>query len=117
MRLSLVALLLSTSIAAAQPLTNPAPIPVGTPGIVIPRLGFTYSIRYQVQGTGYACLSWLTSAISISANAGSAMCTGAGAFLISGGVADSRLFPTATPTQSPLYGVAAPGATLQVAFE
>ena len=91
----LLVLLLSTSLAAAQTATNPTPIPIGTPGIVIPRLGFVNSVRYQVQGSGYACLSWLTSAITISANSGSAVCTGAGAFLFSGGSADSRLFPTA----------------------
>ena len=91
-----------------------------TPSALIPAIPLsaasTYALRYQVQGTGYACVSWVTAAITISGNTGAATCGGAGAFLVYGLSADARVAPAALPTTA-LYGVAATGATLNLSYE
>lgn len=113
MRLLILAALLALATTAARAQTA---IPTGTPGVLITANPNARAVRYQVQGAGYACVSWATSAIAIVGSNAAATCTGAGAYLVTAGSIEGRVYPQPTPG-SPLYGVAASGAMLQLNYE
>ena len=96
---------------------NPATMPTAIPAtVMIPAYNSARSIRYQVQGNGFACVSWLTASVTITGTTSSAICSGAGAFLVTAGSTDNRVYPGPVNT-TPLYGIAAVGSTLQLSFE
>jgi hypothetical protein len=74
-----------------------------------------WRLSYQVQGSGYACLSWVTATITISANAASATCTGNGAFLVTAMSTSQSVYPATNSTALNVIG--APGASLQIVFD
>ena len=92
----------------------------GAAAVVIPALASpttsVYAIRYQVQGVGYACVSWATAAVTITGTDGTAKCGGAGTFLVTAGSVDARVFPAPIPTTA-LFGIAATGASLVLSYE
>lgn len=74
-----------------------------------------WRVSYQLQGAGYACVSWTTTSVTISANTSAATCTGNGAILVTANSAFNSQYPM-TPT-SALTAIEATGATLQLACE
>ena len=56
-----------------------------TAGTAIAASSVRQRLSYQVQGSGYGCASWVTATVTISANSATAVCTGAGAFLVTTG--------------------------------
>ncbi len=117
LRAALALLLLAHAPAWGQarpPLGGNVAIP-STPGTLIPFAAATLAVRYQVQGTGYACVSWVTASISISGSGGASKCAGAGAFLVGASSVDARLQNPQPGT--PLVGVAAAGADLVIVWE
>ena len=112
MRLLAIIALLIPTLAHAQ-----TAIPsTGSAAAVIPALQNARTIRYQVQGTGYACVSWSTTTPTITGTDGTAKCTGAGAFLVTGLFVDSRVYPASVPGQA-LFAIGAAGSSLQISYE
>ena len=85
-----------------------------TPAALIPASNRYTAVRYQVQGVGFACLSWVTASVTITGTDFSAVCGGAGSFLVTAGSVDARL--QSIPAGA-LTGVSAAGAALNVVFE
>lgn len=120
--LCLAALCALSGVARAADPGQPIAIPTGTPGIVIPAATSVRAIRYQVQGTGFACVSFNATAtsnppLSIANPGANATCGGAAAFLVTVGSVDSRLVPAPVPSGAALWGIASGGSTLQIAYE
>lgn len=77
--------------------------------------GASNLLSYQVQGVGYACLSWVTATVTISGSGASSTCGGAGAFLVTAGSAFTSAQGSVPNTA--LTAVGAAGAALSVAWQ
>ena len=73
----------------------------------IPASSSRLRVGYQLQGTGYACASWVTATITISSNTAAATCTGAGAFLVTAGTTYNSTYPLTNNTAFSIIGATA----------
>lgn len=74
-----------------------------------------YRVGYQIQGTGYACASWVTATPTIASGTGAAIkCGGSGSFLVTAGSTDTR---AGTLPSTALTAIGETGSSLQVVWE
>ena len=113
MRIFMVALA-AFFMSAAPLMAQPVAIPP-TATLLIPGSSLYRVLGYQVQGTGVACLSFQTSAVTITGTDDTAKCGGAGAFLVKAYSVDRYQFPGPVPATA-LWGIGAAGSALQLQF-
>lgn len=93
--------------------TGGSPAITTTATALIPANAAPRSIFYQMQGAGWACGSWVTTAVTITVSGSVATCGGAGAFLLQPGSPSPYSSPAALPnTPFTVIGAAASGGTL-----
>ena len=78
--------------------------------------GQAWGIRYQFQGTGFACISFVSASPVITGTTSAATCS-PGAFLVTANSVDNRLTGLAPLPKTALWGMAAAGSTLQITYE
>jgi hypothetical protein len=88
---------------------------ITTTAATVVAAGSKNRLSYQLQGSGYACMSFATATITISANASTAVCTGLGAFLVTAGSVSNyngQIVPNTA-----LTAIGATGSTLTIVGE